>query len=188
MYLLSRRSILRWALLILAAIAPAYCVARTTGLWSGAQLVDMAASNVDVERAESLNFRLVQENELISKALERPAFGWGGWGRNRVTNKVGRDQSVTDGMWVIFLGTSGIVGLTAFGAMVLLPIVRYSQTVSSTLMAKPQSMGSTGCAVVLCLWCVDSLFNAALLPPYLVMAAGLTGITMPRLERDRPSG
>ena len=61
--------------------------------------------------------------------MERPVWGWGGWGRNRVFDTSGRDVSVTDGMWVIYLGVYGLVGLVAWTALLLLPsylfLIRY---------------------------------------------------------------
>jgi hypothetical protein len=173
----ARRPVASWLLLLLVAVSPAYCVARATGLWSGTELVELAGDSTDEERAGSLRFRMDQENILIARALERPAFGWGGWGRNRVANREGRDISVTDGMWIIFLGVHGTVGLTAFGGMMLLPAVRYIRQVPPLALASPEYAAATGCVVAVCLWCVDGLFNAMPNPLYLVLAGGLTGLT-----------
>lgn len=57
-----------------------------------------------------LQYRLQQEDMLLSKALERPVFGWGGWGRGRVYDEQGRDISATDGHWIIVFSQGGWVG------------------------------------------------------------------------------
>jgi hypothetical protein len=74
------------------------------------------------ERAESLAFRLKHEDQLLERALEKPIFGWGGWGRSRVVDEKGRDQSVTDGFWIIRLGLHGWVGYLSFFGLLAAPI------------------------------------------------------------------
>jgi len=173
---LARSAAMRVALLGLVAIPPAYCLARSTGSWDGANLVELAEEGINEDRAESLQFRLDQENELIARALERPAFGWGGWGRNRVRDEYGNDVSVTDGLWIIIMGNSGIVGLLVYGAMTLLPVARYAWLLPPAAGASRAYAASSGCAVVIGLWCVDSLFNATALPLLIVMVGGLTQV------------
>ena len=58
-------------------------------LLRGADLVPVdamlaQAERVDPERARSLAFRFDNEAQLLAHANERPLFGWGGWGRNRL--------------------------------------------------------------------------------------------------------
>ena len=61
---------------------------------------------------------------MLSHANEKPLFGWGGWGRNRVFDPItGEDITVTDGYWVIVLGTSGWVGFLSKFLFLFLPIV-----------------------------------------------------------------
>ena len=185
---LARTSFVRVALLALVAVPPAYCVARSIGIWDGASLVQLSADSIDNDRAQSLEFRFEQENQLIGRALVRPAFGWGGWGRNRVANEEGKDISVTDGLWIIFMGTSGIVGLTAFGVMMLLPVIRYAVLLPAGTFASPTNAAATGCAIAVVLWSIDSLLNAMSNPLFLVMAGGLTCFVLPpRTWRGRPA-
>src|SRR5699024_3988850 len=92
------RNVLIW-ILILTPIA--YMTARATVLWSADGLVNQIAHSISDRRADSLQTRLTNEDRLSAKALQRPVFGWGGWGRNRVYNKYGKDISITDGMWII---------------------------------------------------------------------------------------
>ncbi len=64
----------------------------------------------DVERAQSLEVRFTNEDKLLVRALERPWFGWGSYGRNRIYDEYGIDRCITDGAWVMVLGSLGIVG------------------------------------------------------------------------------
>ncbi|MEL6169574.1 MAG: hypothetical protein AAFR35_12855 [Pseudomonadota bacterium] len=74
------------------------------------------------ERAQSLEFRFDNEEILLDRALERPVFGWGGWGRSRVYNHKGVDISTADGAWIITLGTNGYVGYFSKFIWLALPL------------------------------------------------------------------
>jgi hypothetical protein len=75
--------------------------------------------NIDMARADSLQFRLDNEEVLLDKAALKPLFGWGVNGRARVYDDfTGEDVSVTDGYWVIILGVGGWVRyLCEFGLL-----------------------------------------------------------------------
>lgn len=75
------------------------------------------------ERAASLAFRLSNEERLIERALERPAFGWGIWGRGRVLDERGVDLSVTDGIWIVTLGERGWLGFLGFFGTLIIPLL-----------------------------------------------------------------
>lgn len=165
-------SLVIWALLL---VAPLYIVTRTTGTWSGKTVVNWASTWINAERAESFEFRLKNEDILVDKALQRPMFGWGGWGRNRVYDEEGRDISVTDGLWIIALGQNGISGLVSFTAIFLLPLAllvrRYPAHTWRTAGFAPA--GVLGISAVLYL--IDCLSNGSFNPIYLYMAGGLSG-------------
>ena len=74
------------------------------------------------ERAHSVDFRFKNEDVLLNRAMERPWFGWSGWGRNRVFNENGKDLSVTDGKWILIFGINGLVGFIAYYGILILPI------------------------------------------------------------------
>ncbi|MBX9627201.1 MAG: hypothetical protein K2X82_25585 [Gemmataceae bacterium] len=182
---LSRSTGSRWWLLALAAVPPAYVGARVTGVWSGDGLVEVVTESVGVDRAQSLAFRLKNEDLLVDKALRRPYFGWGGWGRNKVFDDGGRDQAITDGLWIIVFGDRGVVGLAALGAVLLAPAVRFAVRSDPRQWHTPALAPAAVCAVVVLLWTVDCLPNAMLNPVYLLMAAGLTGFDP--AAADRPA-
>ena len=108
--------------------APVYYSVRIPNFWSGDDLVNVIET-LDADRAQSLGYRFYCENLLIRRAMQQPLWGWGGWGRNRVVGPDGRDMAVTDGMWIIYLGTFGCFGLFSWTTVLLLPpwlfLVRY---------------------------------------------------------------
>lgn len=79
------------------------------------------AESISAERAASFAFRLHHEDKLLEKAMEKPLFGWGGYGRNRVFDETGRDLSVTDGYWILQVGMWGWVGYLSFFLLLCLP-------------------------------------------------------------------
>lgn len=157
--------------LLVALMVPGYVVVRASGLWSGEEAVRGAAV-ISEPHAESLEFRLHHEDMLAARALERPVFGWGGWGRSRVTDERGEDISVTDGLWIIALGHFGSVGLAAVTAVVLLPILLLYKRCPARWWRGPPAV----LAVIVLLFAVDSLLNAMPNPMYLLAAGAVCGM------------
>ena len=156
----------------LLLVPPVYCVTRSMGIFEGRSLVETAAG-VDLERAESLAFRLRNEDMLVEKALQRPTFGWGGWRRARVYDWQGEDISTTDGQWIVALGDRGIFGLTMFLATLLTPALRTFAHAPAGRWRRPGIGAGVGLAVVLLLYAVDSLLNAMKNPVFVLIAGGL---------------
>jgi hypothetical protein len=122
------------AAVVIAIVVAAYPLARAYQLIPTEQIVE-AFSRVSAERAFSLQFRFQNEDALIKRAMERPAFGWGSWGRNRIYEWWGepgddwadyRDASITDGTWIIAMGISGLVGFGTLFALLLVPLARFA--------------------------------------------------------------
>ena len=106
-------------------------------LLRGADLVPVdwiveQAEAVSQERADSLQYRLDNEDALLARASERPLFGWGSWGRNHIHDPfTGEIISTTDGRWIIVIGSLGWCGyIVEFGllALPLLLLARASAT------------------------------------------------------------
>ena len=100
-----------------------YPILRNAHLIPTQTIVNMATS-ISTERAESLNYRITNEDRLLERAAEKPLFGWGGYGRNRVFNDSGRDISVTDGYWLILFGQGGWVRYIGEFGLLLLGVFR----------------------------------------------------------------
>lgn len=119
--LAARRQILISGLL--AAVVFTYPILRANGIIPVDAMVAQAEA-LDPARAQSLAYRFENEDILLAHANEKPIFGWGSGGRNRVYDPVtGEDLSTTDGIWIIVFGTSGWVGYTATFGLLLWPIV-----------------------------------------------------------------
>ena len=106
----------------LLLVPPLYYAVRIPDLWTGNELVTFVETYINKERAGSLAFRFEKESLLTNRAMLQPVWGWGRWGRSRVVDEQsGRDIAPTDGLWVIYLGCYGCVGLTLWTTMMLLP-------------------------------------------------------------------
>ena len=163
-------------LLALIAFIPAYVGLRASATWSGQNLVEAARKVFSDERARSLQTRLDAENLLTYKALQKPAFGYGRWKRNRVYDEKGRDVAVTDGMWVIVLGQAGVTGLAAISTTILLPSLLYWWRCPPKWWMHPMAAAGAAFAVLLPLHMVDNLWNAMLNPIYVLLMGGLAAL------------
>lgn len=164
---------------LLILIAPIYVVIRTTGIYDGESAVALARS-VSEERAGSLKFRIDNEDLLIEHALKQPLFGWGGWGRNRVYDDEGNDITVTDGKWIIELGTNGSLGLISFMAILLVPVTLVLVRIPVRQYASARYGPVVVLAVLVVLYTIDCLPNSMMNPWYVVIVGGLTsGLASP---------
>lgn len=132
---------------------------------------------IDVERAGSLAFRLHHEDMLLAKANERPVFGWGQWGRNRVINDAGEDTSVTDGYWVMSIGTGGWIGYLGEFGLLTIPLIFLALRWKHLAMTP----ATAGVALALTANLIDLIPNATLTPVTWLLAGALAG----RLELGR---
>lgn len=107
---------------VLAVILLTYPVLSTASLTPATKLLEVL-SPIAPERAQSFQFRLDNEHLLIQRAMEKPAFGWGGYSRQRVYDEDGEDLTVTDGLWIINLGQGGWVRYLAFFGILVAPLL-----------------------------------------------------------------
>jgi len=164
-------------LLLLILFIPGYVTLRASQTWTGENLVQFAQKTFGEDRAASLEHRLQAENLLTQKALEQPYFGWGRWNRNRVIDPdTGKDLAVTDGLWVIVLGTTGWVGLTAIMLVILLPAVLYWRRCPPRWWLHPMAASGAAFAVLLPLHMIDNLWNAMLNPIYVLLIGAMMGL------------
>ena len=121
----------RFSLTIIAGLAlmvVVYPALRGADLLPLQKIVE-TATTVSPERAASLDFRVRNEEMLLTRAEQKPLFGWGTFGRNRVivvTHWGGTlDVTVTDGTWIIIIGTLGWVGYVLYFGLLLYPFGRF---------------------------------------------------------------
>ena len=111
----------RLACAVLIVIPIVYTSLRVTGLWSGENLVDFYGGKTG-NAGYSLNVRLELENRIIERAMLRPAFGWGGYGR--AFQPIVTDDARgtwTEAIWTKAIGERGLVGLWSWMLSGLLP-------------------------------------------------------------------
>lgn len=163
-----------WPILLLTAIPPTYAVVRAREVWTGDELVSVIKRDISADRAQSLSFRLRNEAALSRKALERPAFGWAGYGRAGVQDEDGRTNTIVDGYWIQSMGQNGVVGLLALGGVLLVPILTFLRSRGPRALWIEAPEG-TGLAALLAIVALDDLMNAMFSPFPVLAAAALTG-------------
>ncbi|MCO5165862.1 MAG: O-antigen ligase domain-containing protein [Planctomycetes bacterium] len=155
-------------------VAPAYVSLRATGAWTGESFLEALRAVAPPDRVQSVEFRLHNETILAERAMERPVFGWAGWGRALVKGKQGNDETVTDGWWIIKFGQNGVVGLAAFLAASALPVCLFVGRVPARWWARPEVAPAAALATLCALYTVDNLLNA-MFNPMATMALGALG-------------
>jgi hypothetical protein len=156
------------ALLLLAC---AYPELRWHGLIPIHHIAD-AAKSISPARFESFETRVKNEDQLLSKAEEKPAFGWGAWGRNRIYSAVtGQDISLTDGEWVIEFGTWGWLGYLSLFGLFAAAGLRAMRAVGRENTTDNIAIG--GLSILLAVNVMDLLPNATLSPVLFLVAGSL---------------
>lgn len=154
-----------------AVIVLFYPMLRGAGLVPVDAAYNMALS-ISSERAASLKFRLDNEDALLERANEKPVAGWGSWGRNAIYDpETGRMTSITDGIWLIFIGIFGWVGYIGRFGLLTFPILYYALRRQSF----GPSMITPGLVMVMSVALVDLLPNAGLVNYVWLMAGALAG-------------
>jgi hypothetical protein len=175
-----------WPTVALILLPVLYMTTRLSGTWSGDHAVNLIRMGLNARRAESLEFRLRNEDILGAKALQQPLFGWGGWGRNFVTNASGKAISTVDGMWMIALGTNGLVGLIAFESALLVPMALLIRRYPVRAWRTPTLAPAAALATLTSLYTIDCMANAMVNPIYYLVLGGVTG-TLAALARPGTS-
>lgn len=175
----------RTQLLIATCIAAAvitYPVLRSASVIPIEQISNFAAQ-IDVQRADSLNTRLVNEDVLLARAQERPIFGWGGYGRNRIFDEFGQNISITDGTWIIELGVGGWFRYIAIFGLLCCPII-------GLFISKRERIDPVCAALALMLSAklLDLIPNSGLSPVMWLIAGSLWGRLEARLPDLRNKG
>jgi hypothetical protein len=162
----------RYALVCFLLIVPAYIGLRSTSLWNGEPVVSLARM-ISADRAESLKFRLDNEDMLAAKALQQPWFGWGSWGRNRVHDQWGKDLTVTDGLWIIEFGRHGFAGLLNWMIMMIMPLALLTRRYSARRLTSAEFGPALALAVLVTMYAIDCLVNAMINPVFMLAGGGV---------------
>lgn len=182
--LMSRGRLAATSGLVLAIAVFVYPYLRANEVIDVYALIDWIAER-SAERAQSLHTRFYNEDILWDRASERAWFGWGGYGRNRVYDELGRDISITDGEWIIRMGGRGIIGFLGTFLLLSAPVFMAYSRLSRVSIEDRRILD--GLTLLIAINVVDLLPNALFTEwPYL-FAGAVAGMaqTMPRQGRRR---
>tara|TARA_R110000787_G_scaffold46612_8_gene113027 strand:+ start:18758 stop:20104 length:1347 start_codon:yes stop_codon:yes gene_type:complete len=173
---------------MMALIFITYPISSAIGLFPHNDMVDIA-SEISQDRAGSLDFRFKHEEVLLAHAGIKPWFGWGTWGRNRVYDvETGEDISVTDGGWVISIGTSGWMGFLSTFLFLLLPVyIIYRKNMQMHLASQQTRILLAGHTLAVAIIMIDQIPNASFNPLYWCIAGSLLGRAQVLLSKTKPS-
>ncbi len=169
-------------LLLLPMMVMLFLPLRINEIVTGRSLVDWVQTSVSDARAESLEFRLNNEDRLLAKAKKQWMFGWGGWGRNHVYDEQGKDITVTDGLWIIELGTHGVLGLASLFGLLLSGVIAIalSGNVFWEKLKTIEIANVVGISIICTLSAIDSIPNAMVLPIFTLSAGAIVSMTVQR--------
>jgi hypothetical protein len=173
---------------LLALVPPTYVYLRASGAVTGEKMVEMAKETFGEERSRSLFVRVDNENALVQKAMEKPWFGWGGWGRARVTDDEGHDR-ITDSLWIITIGKAGWVGLGALLSMLLLPMLLVCKDWKAELWSHPAVAPVVSLGMITMLYMFDHLMNGMVNPIFMLAVGAVSSahyIRNPAPQRAMP--
>lgn len=157
--------------MIVAGITLFYPLLRGAG-WIPVDTVYEFTLARSEERAQSLKFRLDNEEILLERAAEKPIAGWGSWGRNLTYDPyTGRQATTPDGVWIILIGSSGWVGYILHFGLLTAPL--FLLGISRRKLGL--SVESAGLAMVLAINLMDLIPNASLTPLTYLIAGALAG-------------
>lgn len=134
--------------------------------------------SISPDRGGSLAFRLMNEQMLLERAMERPIFGWGSWGRSLFYDPYsGVLSSIPDGQWVIWMGARGIFGYLCHFLLLLTPIYAALRAVSGGRHpAREKELVLVGAlSLMLAMNLLDLIPNATLTPLTMLTAGALLG-------------
>jgi hypothetical protein len=138
-----------------------------------------AANSINPDRAASFKTRVVNEDILLAKANQKPFFGWGAWGRNRVYQQgTGKDISITDGGWIMQYGAWGWLGYLSYFGLFAAVLFRSRIGVRGPVTEDSIAVGSLSLLVAVNL--MDLIPNSALVPFTYLAAGSLAGAVRAR--------
>lgn len=174
----------RWQVrlaVIFAVIALTYPMLRNLNLIPLDTLVAQANA-FDPERGQSLEYRFNNEQQLLARAAEKPAFGWSGWGRSLVRHpETAEILSIPDGRWIIVFGTFGWFGYICEFGLLALPLLLMGRYIRLHR-TEPLNPWIAPLTLVLGITMLDMLLNATLTPLTWLTAGAILG----HVERVMP--
>ncbi|MGJ8557755.1 MAG: hypothetical protein ACSHW6_11995 [Sulfitobacter geojensis] len=168
---------------LFAFVAVAYPMLRNLQLIPLDAILAQAEA-ISADRAQSLGYRFFNEEQLLARAAEKPAFGWGGWGRSLIRDpETGVITSIPDGRWIIVFGTFGWLGYLCEFGLLALPLILMWLYVRKDTDAALSPFIAPLC-LILGITMMDMLLNATLTPLTWLTAGAILGY----VEKRNPQG
>lgn len=181
--LLGARMQIRLAAL-LAFVALAYPLAKGADLVPDDRMLAFA-ERIDAERAYSMRFRFDNEAILLERAEQKPLFGWGIWSRHHILDEnSGEIRTVTDGRWVLVIGTLGWIGFLAEFGLLALPMVLMWWRTRGGIEAVSPLVGPL--ILILGINVLDLIPNATITPLTWLIAGAVLGHAEEHQRRRKP--
>ena len=100
----------------------------------------------------------------------------------------GTDVSIIDGLWILTLGSSGLVSLVSMGVALALPALLLMRLFPGRHWGDARLAPAAALAVVGALGTIDDVFNAMLSPIFPAIAGSLAGLylTVMAARRSQP--
>lgn len=184
--ILARPRLQMRAAAVLAVLVLFYPALRALDLFPTGALLQ-ATEVIIPDRTNSLQTRFDNEDLLLDHALDKPVFGWGSFGRNKVFFEHSYKESLIDGLWIITLGEFGVVGYTAVFGMMLFPVLGMYRAFDRFKRRSDRGLIALVCWLVV-IQAVDSLPNAMLGPIAMILAGSLAGVLQESGLRQRRKG
>lgn len=179
-----RTSIILWVLVLGIFY---YLYLGVSGTFPNKQIVSTMSQMFNADRVSSLQFRFDNEEILSAKARQQMVFGWGGFGRSRVSNEMGEDISVTDSLWIIVFGINGAVGLASVFSSLLLPVLAFCIRFPARLWAHPLFAPAAALSMGIAAYSLDCVLNAMVNPIFILASGGIAGVVAAK-DKDLVKG
>ncbi|MBL8212080.1 MAG: hypothetical protein JNK87_15295 [Bryobacterales bacterium] len=167
----------RLTLLLTCLLAIAVPVTlRITGLFSGQTLVRLLEP-LSAEKAQSIRYRLENEDRAIANVRPRALFGLGRGDQVFVVPQWPR-RLVLDSLWVLVYAQWGLAGLAGLCGTLLLPVVCFLRALPAPRWHDAVYEPAAALAVIVIAAMLDNLFNDMGSPIYTAAAGGLAAFSM----------
>lgn len=164
-------------LILIAVSVFGYINVRTYNIVSPDMFKDMASIVFSEQRVDSLAVRVDNELELTQKALERPVFGWGRYGRGRIyDHEKEKDDTLADSLWVIMLSRGGLVSMYSLVILLLMPAMLFVARYPVKYWFHPWVLPAVLLAVITLLYATDNLLNGKMSPIVNIAWGGLCSL------------
>lgn len=158
---------------LISVLILVYPTVRASGIVPTTAILE-AADTFSADRAGSFGVRVVNEEQLLQRTAQKPIFGWGSWGRNRIyAEDDGRDLSVTDGTWIIVFSTWGWVGYLSMFGLLCGGAIRLLWRKRSL---KGVSISSAALCALLAINLMDSVPNSSIVPLTWLIAGSVASV------------